>query len=517
MISRLSSKEKLIVQWYKKLVKTIMTQFSFIQILSIKKMTLLGFTLVALPLVLALLYTANQVNQLSIQSSKAIFNVAKLINTNGELSDSLEKMERYASQYLVLNDHELIENYTNEQEKTLNISNKLSFYQDRILLQLSQRFSQAVNKINPSISSTLTDEDYPELLSLKDLQKQFQQVIRINEKINIQSNHLINIQAEKIRYSSEKISNTLLKSLFIIPVSLFIAATFIILITTPLKQLILKIQQLQQGNFYRPNTEQETTINSFIETKEINDALNNMSNRLHALELQKSSFIRHISHELKTPLAAIREGTELIYDHSVGPLNDEQQEITKIIRSSTTRLQILIEDLLDFNIVLDSTSLQDREKVNFSSLLDQVISERTPDIKRKHLKVSVDVEQISIESNTKQLRVIIDNLLSNAIKYSPENGVITIKANLYSQQLSFAIIDQGPGIGAEQQNKIYEPFYQGTPAKNYHIKGSGLGLTIVKELLARLNGNISMQSQTQSPSGTSMNVILNRVTNGEPQ
>ena len=69
--------------------------------------------------------------------------------------------------------------------------------------------------------------------------------------------------------------------------------------------------------------------------KEINEALNSMGNRLHALELQKSSFIRHISHELKTPLAAIREGTELLYDNSVGSLNNDQQEITKIIRNST--------------------------------------------------------------------------------------------------------------------------------------------------------------------------------------
>jgi len=480
-------------------------------------MTLLGFTLVALPLVLTLLYTANQVNQLSIQGSKAIFNVAELINTNRGLSDSLKKMERYASQYLVLNDHELRENYTNELEKILILSNDLSLYKDKILRQLSQSFSQTVNKINPSISSTIIDGDYPELLSLEDLQKQFQQVIKIYEKINIQSSSLINLQAEKIKYSSEKINNTLLKSLFIIPVSLFIAATFIILLITPLKQLILKIQQLHQGNFHQQNTEQETTINSFIETKEINDALNNMRNRLHALELQKSSFIRHISHELKTPLAAIREGTELIYDHSVGPLNDEQQEITKIIRSSTTRLQVLIEELLDFNIVLDSTSLQDREKVNFSSLLDQVILERTPDIKRKGLEISRHLEDISIESNAKQLKVIIDNLLSNAIKYSPENGMITIKANLYSQQLSFAITDQGQGIRIEQQTKIFDAFYQGTPAKNYHLKGSGLGLTIVKELLMRLNGNVNMQSQTQSPSGTSMNVIINRVANGEPK
>ena len=276
--------------------------------------------------------------------------------------------------------------------------------------------------------------------------------------------------------------------------SLLIAGVFIILITQPLKRLIVKIDRLQQGDFEQDGLLQGESVAGFLEVKEIDDALNSMRSRLHALELQKSSFIRHISHELKTPLAAIREGTELLYDNSVGSLNNDQQEITNIIRTSTTRLQRLIEELLDFNIVLDSTSLQDKEKINLPELIEQALNDRILDIKRKNITIEKNYDNIFVESNEKQLTVIIDNLLSNAIKYSPEYGMIQIFAAIDNHQLVFSVTDQGEGIKADQQSKIYDAFYQGTPAKDYNIKSSGLGLTIVKELLMRLNGDITLLS-----------------------
>ncbi|WP_334313343.1 sensor histidine kinase [Psychrosphaera algicola] len=178
---------------------------------------------------------------------------------------------------------------------------------------------------------------------------------------------------------------------------------------------------------------------------EIAEALELMRCRLHELELQKSSFIRHISHELKTPLAAIREGTELIYDNSVGELNQAQQEITDIIRLSVSRLQMLIEDLLDFNIVLDSTSLQDTQFVDINKLVEECLELRRLDINRKKLTVQTQINSVALQCNSKQLNVVVDNLLSNAIKFSPSNGVIKIKASNEEDRLVFSMTDQGPG------------------------------------------------------------------------
>lgn len=481
----------------------------------------MGFTLVALPLVLALLYSAKQVNELSKQGASSIFTVAELINTNQKINNTLKKMERYASQYLVLQDNELKDNYIIEQQILQATNEKLHQFDDSAIKQLSEQFSISILQVHQSIMipsiTTSNIDSVAAVTSLEELQNQFKRLININEEIDTRSREFISQQAQGIKDATERVSHTLLQSLFIIPISLLIAGIFIILITQPLKRLILKIGRLQQGNFEQDTNLPADYVAGFLEIKEINDALNRMRSRLHALELQKSSFIRHISHELKTPLAAIREGTELIYDNSVGPLNTDQQEITKIIRNSTTRLQRLIEELLDFNIVLDSTSLQDKETINLSELIEQVLNDRILDIKRKNIRIEKDYINITIESNVKQLNVIIDNLLSNAIKYSPENGVVKIAAIMSDYQLVFSVSDQGDGIEDYQQAKVFDAFYQGTPAKDYNIKSSGLGLTIVKELLMRLNGDITLISQTEPPSGTTMKIILKSVGIGDKQ
>ncbi|WP_159821184.1 HAMP domain-containing sensor histidine kinase [Colwellia sp. 20A7] len=507
--------------WLNKLKIDIGSKLNRIKSLSIKTLTFLGFTLVALPLVLALLYSAKQVNELSKQGASSIFTVAELINTNQKINNTLKKMERYASQYLVLQDNELKDNYIIEQQILQATNEKLHQFDDSAIKQLSEQFSISILQVHQSIMipsiTTSNIDSVAAVTSLEELQNQFKRLININEEIDTRSREFISQQAQGIKDATERVSHTLLQSLFIIPISLLIAGIFIILITQPLKRLILKIGRLQQGNFEQDTNLPADYVAGFLEIKEINDALNRMRSRLHALELQKSSFIRHISHELKTPLAAIREGTELIYDNSVGPLNTDQQEITKIIRNSTTRLQRLIEELLDFNIVLDSTSLQDKETINLSELIEQVLNDRILDIKRKNIRIEKDYINITIESNVKQLNVIIDNLLSNAIKYSPENGVVKIAAIMSDYQLVFSVSDQGDGIEDYQQAKVFDAFYQGTPAKEYNIKSSGLGLTIVKELLMRLNGDITLISQTEPPSGTTMKIILKSVGIGDKQ
>jgi two-component system sensor histidine kinase GlrK len=118
--------------------------------------------------------------------------------------------------------------------------------------------------------------------------------LSLSEKIAEQNNNLLISQVEQIKESANDVIHDMLKSLMIISFTLIIAAIFIFLITKPLKQLLKKIQHLAFGNF-----DSEVTFNGSPEMKEIADALEVMRNRLHALELQKSSFIRHISHELK--------------------------------------------------------------------------------------------------------------------------------------------------------------------------------------------------------------------------
>jgi two-component system sensor histidine kinase GlrK len=456
---------------------------SLLNKVSLNKLTFIGFAFVAMPLVMALLFGASTVSQLAKQSTTAIYHVAQLTQLNNKVGDTIAKAERYASQYIVLKDDELHSAFNRQQQAlTAIITETSTKQQDQELTILLQAL-----RIESERVASLMLNDNAVSLSLEQIQVEFKKLHSISSKLEKRISFVINRQVEDIHLTTEHISNNFLERLYIIPITLLIAGVFIILITKPLKRLTDKIQQLEQGDF-----EKKINLHGPAEVREIADALENMRQRLHTLELQKSSFIRHISHELKTPLAAIREGTELIYDNSVGPLNNEQQEICDIIRASVNRLQRLIEDLLDFNIVLDSTSLHCLEKISLHELITEACEVRKLDIKSKNLTLKCNNSPCYIHSNGKQLSVILDNVLSNAIKYSPVDGHITITYSSNKAYLTVNIIDQGPGIPVSLSNKIFDAFYQGIPPENSQIKGSGLGLTIVKELLLRLNGNIKI-------------------------
>ncbi|GAA5141024.1 sensor histidine kinase [Thalassotalea piscium] len=477
-------------QWIKKI--------SFYHV-SIKTLTLMGFGLVALPLVFAFLYSANQVNKLSEQGTTAIFNVAELVENNRQVSQTLTRLERFASQYVVLKEHELLNQYLERKAALKQILvQEFSQYNDEQFRKIIQQYNNKLIEIDQLIQVNSVNS-----ISLEQLQRYFRELALVNQQLALHSNKVINQQASNMENSANQVKRTMLFSLLIIPITLLIAGIFIVLITLPLKVLLGKIKLLEQGNFQQP-----ITVDGSIEIEEIAEALELMRSRLHALELQKSSFIRHISHELKTPLAAIREGTELLYDNSVGALNNDQQEITHIIRTSVNRLQRLIEDLLDFNIVLDSTSLQDAEVINLAKEVKSALELRILDLKRKQLTIIQKVDNITIQCNSKQLSVILDNLLSNAVKFSPENGIITIKSWVEEHLLHLTITDQGAGISSHDYNQVFDAFYQGSTAHNSQIKSSGLGLTIVKELLMRLNGTISIDSSTKSPSYTTFKITL---------
>lgn len=463
---------------------------------SIKQLTVVGFIAVILPITTALFFGVSQINQLSKHSTQGMQTVANIIAVSRQLNLSLIRMQRLASQSLILQDQELAQQYQHQSERLLNsIQQKLiPIHKDKNTSLIDQFISQ-INLLNSIIAQQPAPQISQIEIQFQQLNKTYQQIITLNEQ-------LVSQQIELVETHADSSQTTMLKSLFIIPLSLGIALLFILLIVKPLAIISKKVKRLEQGKF-----NERITFSGAKEIKNIATALEQMRVQLKSLERQKSSFIRHISHELKTPLAAIREGTELLYDHSVGTLNEGQQEIALIIKSNVNRLQTLIEDLLDFNIVLDSSSLQSSEEVDINVLVKQCFTLRKLEIRTKNLTIANTLQATCIESNEKQLGVIIDNILSNAIKYSPNNSTINVTGAVKNQHYQLCISDQGPGLPPQLCNKVFDAFYQGPPPENSQIKSSGLGLTIVKELIRRLHGDIKLHSNTQ-PQGLTVTILL---------
>ncbi|OKY26144.1 ATP-binding protein [Thalassotalea sp. PP2-459] len=453
--------------------------------ISIKHLTIFGFTSVILPLVLTLLYGSQKLHQLAEQSASSISSVAATVANDRQLSASLNLLQRTASQYIVLEEKELLDRVYRQQQQ---VNRVLKQYEQqassRAINELCQSLRQEVNKTMLQITAL-------ERPSLDDLQQYFKTMNHLSAQLGNESEALIQFQVSRVQSSANTTQKVLLNSVFIIPVTIIIAILFSLMILKPLQSLQRKIQRLETGKF-----DDEILFSGATEVQNIAKALERMRQRLHTLEQQKSSFIRHISHELKTPLAAIREGTELLYDNSLGQLNDGQYEVTEIMRSNVNRLQMLIEGLLDFNIVLDSTSLLSAAPVNISLLIEECLAARKLELNGKNIETVLNIDAITLTTNSKQLSVIFDNVLSNAIKYSPNNGKIFIDVFEDEQQLICTIADQGPGITSPAIEKVFDAFYQGPAPENAPIKSSGLGLTIVKELLKRLNGTIVLKNHS---------------------
>ncbi len=199
-----------------------------------------------------------------------------------------------------------------------------------------------------------------------------------------------------------------------------------------------------------------------------------------------------MSHELKTPLTALREGSDLLSSGVVGNLNAEQREIARILQENSIELRKLIEGLLNYSAVHAKASYLDARIVPLRDVVRRVVNDRKLAIVAKGLRLELNCENVSAYCDEEKIRVMLDNLLSNAVKYSPERGLVGIK--LYHEQgdAVFEVHDEGPGIPEPERDKVFEAFYRGTDVPVAAIKGSGLGLSIVKEYVELHRGRVEI-------------------------
>ncbi|MFL1887307.1 sensor histidine kinase [Klebsiella pneumoniae] len=213
-----------------------------------------------------------------------------------------------------------------------------------------------------------------------------------------------------------------------------------------------------------------------------------LSERLAWLESQRHQFLRHLSHELKTPLASMREGTELLADRVAGPLTPEQQEIVEILDSSSRNLQKLIEQLLDYNRKQADGPVA-REAVD---LVENVVAAHSLPARAKLMHTELTLQARRCLAEPALLISVMDNLYSNAVHYGAESGNIRIHSYRHGEQVRIDVANSGEPIPAAEKNMIFEPFYQGSHQRKGAVKGSGLGLSIARDCVRQMQGELSL-------------------------
>lgn len=453
----------------------------------------------ALPLVIALALAVLYIDRLVDQSQNAVYQAVEATRGSRLLISQVNAMERYARQYLVLRDAALLEAYQTTREDFQATATEL------LALTRGTEQEQQV------VELTATEEDLYTRFSQGDLQADdadlsiadgFMDLADLARGILSASSRLIDQQVEVLSQTASEAQRVLFGLAFaLVPLTLLSVGGFTTLIAHPIRQVDHAIRHLGSGNFEDP-----IRVSGPRDLQYLGHQLDWLRLRLNDLEQQKAKFLQHISHELKTPLTAIRESVDLIADGAVGPLNEQQNEIADILRSNARQLQTLIEDLLNFGTAQDHAPPLYLARLQMKPLINAIVQNHKPTLLSKDIALDSRLQEVSLLADREKIATVVDNLLSNAIKFTPIGGRIALDLRTQDGSAILEVTDSGPGIDSDEWEQVFEAFYQGRRRPTGYVKGSGLGLSIAREYVLAHQGSIAVVEH-QGP-GACLRVIL---------
>ncbi|MGE5602753.1 MAG: sensor histidine kinase, partial [Nitrososphaerales archaeon] len=228
------------------------------------------------------------------------------------------------------------------------------------------------------------------------------------------------------------------------------------------------------------------------------------------VERMKSNFLSVVSHELRTPLHSIKGFVEIILMGKTGPVTELQEDFLKTVRTQTTVLQRMIDDLLEFSRMEAGRIKLNLEEVSLSAIAHGVATKLAPLAEEAGLTLYMDFpdDLPTIDGDRVRLEQVLTNLVENSIKFTPQDGEITIGARRNGDTVRLTIRDTGIGIPPEEQEKVFDRFYQVDRGEKRAYRGTGLGLPISRHIVERHNGTIWIDSDGIAGHGTSFHVEL---------
>ena len=451
---------------------------------SFPRLLLIGFTLVALPPVFALVNNAISIDRLANRSQNEVYQAVQASQSSRRLSQLLVAMERTARQIAILDDRSLLDAYLiNRRQFEHTVAEFVRLPVDREQRTALDRIIEAEAAIFAVLSKPGAKGE-----RLKPALERFEDISEHAQIVVTRANAQIDREVEAMRATADQAQRiTFWQLLALIPVVVFLVTGFSILITRPIRQVDAAIRRLGAGQFRVP-----VSVIGPEDLEQRGERLGWRRRLLLELEEQKNRFLRHVSHELKTPLTALREGANLLAEGAVGKLTPQQAEIAEILRHNSVVLQRLIEDLLSFGASQFRKVMVDLEPVEIRRVVERVTADQALAARARGLSFETEVEDVMLAADPEKLRVVLDNLVSNAVKFSPERERVRIAARLDGDTLALDVIDQGQGIPPAERLRIFDPFYQGAQVGAGPVRGTGIGLSVVKEYVFAHGGSVEV-------------------------
>jgi two-component system sensor histidine kinase GlrK len=454
---------------------------------SFLSLLLLAFALVAIPLIVAFYNAAVYVEQLAGHSQSAVSQAAQASRGSRLLVEQTTALERVVRQYLILGDEELLNDYNglranfkaNTSELSLQPLDELQLNELNMTIDKEQElYEQLLGKPATRAAKTALAEGYGALSD------RAREVLRT-------SNALIDREVESMRRTGQRAQRTLwLQLAATIPLGILLAVGVTLLIARPVRQLDQAIRRLGAGEF-----DGDIRVGGPADLKYLGGRLEWLRQRLIDLEQEKRLFLRHVSHELKTPLTALREGSELLAEETAGPLSPGQRDIVGILQQKSVHLQRLIEDLLKYQRTEESIGRLELSAVRLDRVVVQVLGDHRLAAQARGIQAELRLDPVVLRADQDKLHAVVANLVSNAIKYSPDGGMISLALRREGKHVVFDVRDAGPGIPPGDRDRVFDWFYQGEGAPHGRVQGSGLGLAIAKEFVAAHGGRIEVMDE----------------------
>jgi two-component system sensor histidine kinase GlrK len=269
-------------------------------------------------------------------------------------------------------------------------------------------------------------------------------------------------------------------------------------VSQPLKRLAQELRQVGKGEFRR-----SVDLRAPREVGELAHAFNWMAGRLAELDEMKADFIAHVSHDLRTPLTAIQEGTALLLEEIPGRVTAPQREVLEVVRNHSERLFRSISSVLDLSKMEAGMMEYVRVPTDLAPLIDRSVETVRLSAQKKQvqLETTCDPSLPLLSLDEGRLQQVLDNLLGNAVKFTREGGAISISASLagagngQGRRVEVRVADSGVGIPTDEVERIFERFYQSPSHKGEPSRGTGLGLAIARHVVEAHGGRIWVENR----------------------
>lgn len=267
----------------------------------------------------------------------------------------------------------------------------------------------------------------------------------------------------------------------------------------PLAELNKQIQDMNITNLAKeievPKYKDEVT--------QLTESFNTMTDKLNSEFTFQSQFSANVAHELRTPLTVLKTKIN-VFNKKEEHSQEEYKELLTTLEKQITRLSEIIQNLLEIN---STEMIIEKEMVNFSDIMNEIIADLSNVSQSKNITFITEYNDIEVYGNIDLLYRAFYNLIENSIKYNNENGSVKILSKEYDDKnIIIKIIDTGIGIPEESKMDIFKPFYRVEQSRSREIGGAGLGLSIVKNIIKKHNGEIIVSSN--EPKGCIFSILL---------